>query len=440
MRRVALHTIGCKLNYAETATLGKIFTNEGYKIVDIDDPADIIVINTCSVTGRADCDCKKLVRKAIRNSPSAFIAVMGCYTQLQAEEISKIIGVDLIIGSQNKYSLIDFVRDGGKKSKPEIIISCSDNNFEYASSAGYKDRTRAFIKVQDGCDYNCSFCTVPLARGISRSATIANIIIQAQEAVEQGYKEIVITGVNIGDFGRKDNNSLLLLLKQLVKVDGLIRIRLSSVEPNLLTDELLDFWFSEDKICNHWHIPLQSGSDSILRNMQRRYLTGLYVDRINYIKSHIHNAGIGADVIVGFPGESDAHFAETYEFINDLPLSYIHVFSYSERPNTTAARLLPKINHKIKSDRSEQLRELGVKKRHIFYQQFVGKTVPVLFESKHADGTISGLTAEYVKVNVKTTDNLTNDIVQVNINEAFDDKCMGELSKSNYVSTVGIAI
>lgn len=322
MKHVALHTCGCKLNYAETAAIGKQFTGNGYTVVGIDDRADVVVINSCGVTASAERECRQLVRRALRHSPNAFVAVVGCYAQLQAKQLAEIQGVDLVLGTQDKFSLLNFIDDGKKKTHANILISCigEANEFGLASSAGFEERTRAFLKVQDGCDYSCAYCTIPLARGKSRSAIISEIVRQAREAVELGYKEVVLTGVNVGDYGSNDGTNLITLLKQLVNVDGLMRIRISSIEPDLLTDELLDFWFAETKLCNHWHIPLQSGSDTILQLMRRRYLTKVYTDRVERIKLHIPEAGIGTDVIVAFPGESNKLFEDTYKYLANLPI------------------------------------------------------------------------------------------------------------------------
>ena len=442
MKRIALHTCGCKLNYAETAAIGKQFTGNGYTVVGIDDEADIVVINSCSVTTSADRECRQLVRRALRHSPDAFIAVVGCYAQLQAEQLAAIQGVDLILGTHDKFSLFNFIDNQKKKLHADIVISSigETNEFRLSSSAGFEKRTRAFLKVQDGCDYSCSYCTIPLARGKSRSAAIPEIVRQAREAVKLEYKEIVLTGVNVGDFGIKDGTNLLALIRQLVSVDGLERIRISSIEPNLLTDELLDFWFSEDKLCNHWHIPLQSGSDTVLRTMRRRYLTELYTNRIERIKFHVPNAGIGTDIIVGFPGESDESFEDTYKYLAKIPLTYFHVFSYSERPNTPASEFVQKIDQHIKAERSKRLHMLSDKKRNDFYHWFLGKTIPVLFESLNSDSSVSGLTEEYVRVDVKSDLPLTNKILNVEIKKAAADKCIGILAEPKITSAIRIAI
>ena len=442
MKRIALHTCGCKLNYAETAAIGKQFTDNGYSVVSIDDKADVVVINSCSVTASADRECRQLVRRAFRHSPDAFVAVVGCYAQLQAEQLAAIQGVDLILGTQDKFSLFNFIDNQKKKLRPDIVVSSigETNEFRLSSSAGFEERTRAFLKVQDGCDYSCSYCTIPLARGKSRSAAMSEIVRQAREAVELEYKEIVLTGVNVGDFGRKDGTNLLALLRQLVTVDGLERIRISSIEPNLLTDELLDFWFAENRLCNHWHIPLQSGSDTVLRLMRRRYLTEVYTDRIERIKFHIPNAGIGTDIIVGFPGETAESFEDTFNYLTNLPLTYFHVFSYSERPNTSASEFVQKINPRTRVERSKKLHKLSDQKRYNFYSRFIGKTVPVLFESIHPDRSVSGLTEEYIRVNVKSNLPLTNKILNVTIKEAATDKCIGMLAEPKITSAIRIAI
>ena len=442
MKRIALHTLGCKLNYAETAAIGKQFTGIGYTVVGIDDGADIVVINSCSVTASADRECRQLVRRSLRHSPNAFVAVVGCYAQLQAEQLAAIPGVDLVLGTQDKFSLLNFIDNGKKKTHTEISVSCigETNGFGLASSAGFEDRTRTFLKVQDGCDYSCTYCTIPLARGKSRSAVLSDILRQAKEAVELGYKEVVLTGVNVGDYGRNDDTNLLALLKQLITIDGLFRIRISSIEPNLLTDELLDFWFAEEKLCNHWHIPLQSGSDTILRLMQRRYLTKLYTNRVERIKSHVPDAGIGTDIIVGFPGESHELFEETYTYLTNLPVTYFHVFSYSERPNTPASRFIQKIDPSIKAKRSKRLHTLGNQKRNDFYHCFIGETIPVLFESVNSDGFVSGLTEEYIRVDMKSYSNITNTILHVTIQEASAEKCIGIMAESNINPVIRIAM
>lgn len=417
MRKVSFYTIGCKLNFAETSTISEEFKKRGFEIVEFGEPADVCVINTCSVTENADRDCRRIVRKALKVSPNAFIIVTGCYAQLRPDEIAKIEGVDLILGSNEKFKIFDFVGDFHKNYHAQIFVSpiSEISEFHIASSTPTSDRTRAFLKVQDGCDYNCSYCTIPLARGESRSPEVNIILEKAKTLAQLGYKEIVLSGVNVGDYGRKIGTNLFELVKELEKIDGIERIRISSIEPNLLTEEMIDYFISSEKICNHFHIPLQSGSDEILRKMRRRYNSELYRRRIEYIKSKDPDACIGADVIVGFPGESEKHFETTYNFISDLPISYLHVFTYSERPNTDAVNLLGKVPIEERHKRSEMLRNLGLRKKMAFYRQMVGKEFDVLWESEVKDGKMFGFTRNYVKVGVPYNPSLVNKIVPVKV-------------------------
>jgi len=417
MRKVSFYTIGCKLNFAETSTISEEFKKRGFEIVEFGEPADVCVINTCSVTENADRDCRRIVRKALKVSPNAFIIVTGCYAQLRPDEIAKIEGVDLILGSNEKFKIFDFVGDFHKNYHAQIFVSpiSEISEFHIASSTPTSDRTRAFLKVQDGCDYNCSYCTIPLARGESRSPEVNIILEKAKTLAQLGYKEIVLSGVNVGDYGRKIGTNLFELVKELEKIDGIERIRISSIEPNLLTEEMIDYFISSEKICNHFHIPLQSGSDEILRKMRRRYNSELYRRRIEYIKSKDPDACIGADVIVGFPGESEKHFETTYNFISDLPISYLHVFTYSERPNTDAVNLPDKVPIEERHKRSEMLRNLGLRKKMAFYRQMVGKEFDVLWESEVKDGKMFGFTRNYVKVGVPYNPSLVNKIVPVKV-------------------------
>jgi threonylcarbamoyladenosine tRNA methylthiotransferase MtaB len=417
MRKVSFYTIGCKLNFAETSTISEEFKKRGFEIVEFGEPADVCVINTCSVTENADRDCRRIVRKALKVSPNAFIIVTGCFAQLRPDEIAKIEGVDLILGSNEKFKIFDFVGDFHKNYHAQIFVSpiSEISEFHIASSTPTSDRTRAFLKVQDGCDYNCSYCTIPLARGESRSPEVNIILEKAKTLAQLGYKEIVLSGVNVGDYGRKIGTNLFELVKELEKIDGIERIRISSIEPNLLTEEMIDYFISSEKICNHFHIPLQSGSDEILRKMRRRYNSELYRRRIEYIKSKDPDACIGADVIVGFPGESEKHFETTYNFISDLPISYLHVFTYSERPNTDAVNLPGKVPIEERHKRSEMLRNLGLKKKMAFYRQMVGKEFDVLWESEVKDGKMFGFTRNYVKVGVPYNPSLVNKIVPVKV-------------------------
>ncbi|MBI4428182.1 MAG: tRNA (N(6)-L-threonylcarbamoyladenosine(37)-C(2))-methylthiotransferase MtaB [Ignavibacteriales bacterium] len=439
MKHVALHTLGCKLNFAETSTIGRQFVQRGYTPVHIDDHASVVVINTCSVTERADRECRQLVRRALRHSPDAFVIVAGCYAQLRPEEIAAIPGVDLVLGTQEKFDLFKYSLDFVKNRVAEIHVSPIEEirEFSAASSAGFAERTRAFLKIQDGCDYNCAFCTIPLARGGSRSVPVHELLSHVREAVESGYKEVVLTGVNVGDYGRKIGTSLLKLLREFARVDGLERIRVSSIEPNLLTDELLDFWVSEPKLCNHFHIPLQSGSDVVLNRMRRRYVRSLYASRVERIKAADARAGIGVDVIVGFPGESDSLFGETHRFLLDLPVSYLHVFSYSERPNTPAATFDGFVEPRVRAERSEKLRELSLRKRRVFHESFIGRIVDVLFEEGRQQGRLTGLTEEYVRVDAYSSRELRNQIIPVRITAASEHGCEGEIVEAQSTQRYG---
>ena len=437
MRKVALHTLGCKLNFAESSTIARQFQQRGYEVVGIDDPADVCIINTCSVTERADRECRQVVRRALRHSPNAYVIVAGCYAQLRPEQLSAIPGVDLVLGTSEKFDIFRYSSDFIKSECSRTFVSPIQdaNSFLAASSAGSNDRTRAFVKVQDGCDYSCAFCTIPLARGASRSTPISSIVSQVVGVVAEGYQEIVLTGVNVGDYGSKIGTSLVNLVKELVQVDGLSRIRISSIEPNLLTDELVSFWASNSKLCKHFHLPLQGGSDSVLKGMRRRYLTDLYRNRIEVIRTLIPDAGIGADVIAGFPGETDKLFEETYRFVVDLPISYLHVFTYSERPNTVALSLIGRVEPRIRYQRSEMLRNLSVKKRRAFHDSLIGSTREVLFEEKLSNGEWTGLTGEYARLRVKSESDLSNRIVNVRITHSEEEDCSGTLVDTSYVAS-----
>jgi len=427
MKRVALHTLGCKLNFAETSAIGVQFLRLGYKPVSIDDTANVVVINTCSVTERADRECRQLVRRALRKSPDAFVVVTGCYAQLQPQEIAAIPGVDLVLGTKEKIDVVKYSSGFLKNQAPEVRVSsiAGNQDFHFASSAGFSERTRTFLKIQDGCDYTCAFCTIPLARGESRSVPIRELASQARTAVEAGYKEIVLTGVNVGDYGKKIGTNLLSLLKEFVRIEGLERIRVSSIEPNLLSDQVLDFWLSERKLCNHFHIPLQSGTDALLNKMRRRYGTSWYASRIEYIKTKAPLSGIGADVIVGFPGETEELFSETHRFLLDLPFTYLHVFSYSERPNTPAAGFAGAVEPRVRALRSEKLRELSARKRRVFQESFRGNLVDVLFEESRDKGVSTGLTDSYLRVDVSSFQDLRNQIRPVRITGSGENGCEG---------------
>ena len=403
-KKVAFYTLGCKLNFSETSTISRSFQAQGFEKVDFEEKADIYVINTCSVTDNADKRFKTIVRSAMLQNENAFIIAVGCYAQLKPEELASVDGVDLVLGATEKFKVTDYLNDLTKNSIGEVH-SCEiqeANIFEGSYSIG--DRTRAFLKVQDGCDYKCTYCTIPLARGISRSDSLGNVLINAREIAEKGIKEIVLTGVNIGDYGKgefgnkKHEHTFLDLIKALDEVSGIARFRISSIEPNLLKNETIDFVASSKKFVPHFHIPLQSGSDTLLKLMKRRYAREIYTNRVEQIKSMMPDACIGVDVIVGFPGETDEHFLETYHYLNELPISYLHVFTYSERPNTEAIDLPDSVPMKIRNKRSKMLRGLSVKKRRAFYESQIGKELTVLLEGENKNGLMYGFTENYVKV------------------------------------------
>ncbi|MFA6541983.1 MAG: tRNA (N(6)-L-threonylcarbamoyladenosine(37)-C(2))-methylthiotransferase MtaB [Bacteroidota bacterium] len=427
---VSFYTLGCKLNYAETATLERQFKDRGFDIVPFSEQSDVCIINTCSVTERADREARQIVRRALRNSPDAFVAVIGCYAQLDPETISSIEGVDVVLGASEKFRLFDYAGDFRKLPHPKIFVSPIDsvNDFGPAFSGGVDDRTRAFLKIQDGCDFNCAFCTIPLARGTSRSQTIDACVAQAQQLVALGYKEIVLTGVNVGDFGKSSGTSFLRLLHALEEVEGIQRIRISSIEPNLLNEELVDFWIASEKICNHFHIPLQNGTDEILKLMRRRYTSSYYKKLIYSIREKAPDAGIGVDVIVGFPGETEALFEKNFNFIHDLQVSYLHVFTYSERPNTPSVGFTGRIEPRIRFSHSEQLRNLGQMKKSNFYQSQRNAVRPVLIEGTVENNRLSGYTDNYIRVEVPYHPSLENSIIDVRIGECNGDYCDAEVT------------
>jgi threonylcarbamoyladenosine tRNA methylthiotransferase MtaB len=393
-KKVAFYTLGCKLNFSETSTIARNFVSEGFNRVDFDEKADIYVINTCSVTDNADKRFKTIVKNALKKNEDAFLIAVGCYAQLKPEELAAVDGVDLVLGATEKFNVTSYINDLTKNQHGEVH-SCeiSEADF-YVGSYSIGDRTRAFLKVQDGCDYKCTYCTIPLARGISRSDTVENVIKNAAEISKRGIKEIVLTGVNIGDYGKGEFGNK----KQLDKVAGIHRLRISSIEPNLLRDETIDFVSKSDTFVPHFHIPLQSGSDDLLKKMKRRYLRDTYTNRVQKIKKVLPNACIGVDVIVGFPGETEKHFLDTYHYLNDLDISYLHVFTYSERANTEAVLMGGVVPKKTRAKRSKMLRGLSVKKRRAFYETQLGETLTVLFESENKEGYIYGFTENYVKV------------------------------------------
>ena len=401
MKKVAFYTLGCKLNFSETSTISRMFQDKGYKKVDFEDTPDIFIVNTCSVTENADKKCRKIVRDAKKISPDSYVAIIGCFAQLKPKEISEISGVDAVLGAAEKFKLLEHLDGFVKEKETRILaseISCA-NTFNNAYSID--DRTRTFLKVQDGCNYGCAFCTIPLARGKSRSDTIANIVKSAHEIAKKGIKEIVLTGVNIGDFGIQDGKrkeKFLDLVRQLDQVSGIERIRISSIEPNLLANRIIDFVSQSKRFVPHFHIPLQSGSNKILRLMNRRYERELYTKKIERIKKIMPDCCIGVDVITGFPGETHEEFLETYNFINSLDVSYLHVFTYSERPNTQAVEMPGSVPLKERQDRSKMLRILSEKKKRVFYQANIGKSASVLYENDIEDGKMYGFTENYVRI------------------------------------------
>lgn len=423
MPTVALHTLGCKLNAAETSMIGRQFIERGFEVVDFGEPADVYVVNTCSVTERADRECRQLIRRALRSSAHPFIVVTGCYAQLAPEQIASIDGVDVVLGTREKFHLFEYVTAFRKNEIPRVHVSdvATVDEFGPAFSTGIGGRTRAFLKIQDGCDYNCSFCTIPRARGASRSQNPDDTLRQAQMLVEQGYREIVLTGVNVGDYGRKSGTNLLMLLEKLTALRGLDRLRISSIEPNLLNREIIDFVASNDMMCKHFHIPLQSGSDDILRRMRRRYTSGQYRNLIHTITQHIPECGIGVDVIVGFPGETETHFDDTHRFLADLPVSYLHVFTYSERSDTPAATFGNVVEPAARSRRNHKLRVLGLMKRHEFATRWLGATVPVLLEGDVEAGLRFGFTSNYLRVAVPAGSAVENTIVPVRVDSVDGD-------------------
>lgn len=418
---VAFHTLGCKLNFAESSTIARQLKDAGFSKVDFADTADVYVINTCSVTENADRECRAVVRKAMKLNPDAFIAVIGCYAQLKPEEIAEIEGVDLVLGATEKFNLPDYLKHISKKIRTEIHSCNVDAADTFISSYSTDDRTRAFLKVQDGCNYSCTYCTIPLARGISRNDTVENVVLQANKIGARGIREIVLTGVNIGDFKTEKGEDFFSLIKELDKVAGITRFRISSIEPNLLTDEIIEFVAGSNKFVPHFHIPLQSGSDKVLRLMRRRYLRDLYKNRIEKIKNLIPHCSIGVDVITGFPGEGEKEFTESYEFINDLDVSYLHVFTYSERDDTDAINLDKPVPVEERKRRNKMLRILSQKKLQHFYRQHIGQVHEVMFETEDKDGMLHGFTANYIKVKTGFDASLVRQIAQVELLKTDDD-------------------
>lgn len=426
-KKVAFYTLGCKLNFSETSTISRDFEHENFDRVDFSEYADVYLINTCSVTENADKRFKTIVKQAQKANSEAFIIAIGCYAQLQPKALADVHGVDLVLGATEKFKITDYLNDLTKKEVGAVHSCAIEEADFYVGSYSFGDRTRAFLKVQDGCDYKCTYCTIPLARGISRSDTLSNVLRNAHEITQKGIKEIVLTGVNIGDYGKgefgnkKHEHTFFELVQALDKVEGLERIRISSIEPNLLKNETIDFVAQSNNFVPHFHVPLQSGSNHLLKLMRRRYMKELYVDRLARIKSTMPNACIGVDVIVGFPGETDELFLETYEFLSNLDISYLHVFSYSERPNTVAATMDGKVPKAVRSKRSKMLRGLSAKKRRAFYESQLGSIQNVLFEGENKEGYIHGFTRNYVKVKVPWNPNLVNTIHEVALKEIDQD-------------------
>lgn len=423
MKKVAFYTLGCKLNYSETSTISRKFEEKGYQKVEFNETPDIFIINTCSVTENADKKCRKVVREARGISPNAYVAIIGCYAQLKPKEISEIPGVDAVLGAAEKFRLMELLDGFVRPEQPLMLASDISKVNSFNTSYSMQDRTRTFLKVQDGCDYSCSFCTIPLARGGSRSDTVANIVASAKEVASRGVKEIVLTGVNTGDFGLQDGvrkEKFIDLIQALDDVEGISRFRISSIEPNLLTDEIIEFVAASKRFVPHFHIPLQSGSNTILKLMRRRYQRELYVGRVQKIRELMPHCCIGVDVIVGFPGETDEHFLETYQFLNELDVSYLHVFTYSERQNTLAATMNDVVVPPVRADRSKMLHSLSDKKRRAFYEKNIGNESTVLFEKDSENGMMFGFTDNYVKVTAKYDPLLVNELKKVRLVEVGD--------------------
>ncbi|HCL07615.1 MAG TPA: tRNA (N(6)-L-threonylcarbamoyladenosine(37)-C(2))-methylthiotransferase MtaB [Flavobacteriaceae bacterium] len=426
-KKVAFYTLGCKLNFSETSTIARDFQNEGFERVDFSDVADIYVINTCSVTENADKRFKTIVKQALQVNADAFIIAIGCYAQLQPQELADVYGVDLVLGATEKFNITDYLNDLSKQSVGSVHACEIEAADFYVGSYSIGDRTRAFLKVQDGCDYKCTYCTIPLARGISRSDSLQNVLKNAYEISKKGIQEIVLTGVNIGDYGKgefgnkKHQHTFLELIQALDTVEGIKRLRISSIEPNLLKNETIDFVSKSNCFVPHFHIPLQSGSNLVLKNMRRRYMRELYEERVAVIKQQMPDACIGVDVIVGFPGETEALFLETFNFLNTLDISYLHVFTYSERPNTLAASMQNAVPKTIRTKRSKLLRGLSVKKRRAFYESQLGSIRTVLFEGENKSGYIHGFTENYVKVKTPWNPTLVNTLHEIELTKIDGD-------------------
>lgn len=425
-KKVAFYTLGCKLNFSETSTISRLFDDAGYAKVEFEETPDIYVINTCSVTENADKKCKQLVKRALKINPDAFVAIIGCFAQLKPEEIGKIPGVDIVLGANEKFNLIEHIEKLDRKPEETIIeFENIKQTNEFVPAFSFGDRTRSFLKVQDGCDYFCTFCTIPLARGKSRNASVAETIAEAKKIAETDIKEVVLTGVNIGDFGQGGDENFFDLIQELDKVDGIDRYRISSIEPNLLENEIIHFCLNEsERFVPHFHIPLQSGNNRLLKAMRRKYLRELYAERVAYIKNLRPDACIGVDVIVGFPGETDEEFMDTIDFLKDLPISYLHVFTYSERANTTAVKLGDAVPMNVRRERSKQLHILSDKKKRAFYEENIGSNRTVLFEHEEDNGIMYGFTENYVKVKMQFDEKLVNTFQEITLTEIDRDGIM----------------
>lgn len=431
-KSVAFYTLGCKLNYSETSSIGRLFEDAGYLETSFNSGADIYVINTCSVTDFADRKCRQVVRRALRKNPQAFVVVIGCYAQLKPKEIAEISGVDLVLGAAEKFRILEFIDDLSKApGKGMVQAGAVSAAKDFINSFSFGDRTRSFLKVQDGCNYKCSFCTIPLARGASRSDTVENAVANAEKIAALGTREIVLTGVNLGDFGNgteviegakpKKEAMFIDLIQELDKVEGIDRFRISSIEPNLCTEEVINFVAGSNRFVPHFHIPLQSGSNKVLKMMRRRYKRELYAERVNWIKQYMPHCCIGVDVIVGFPGESEEDFLETYNFLNELDISYLHVFTYSERPNTPAAAMTDQVPVAERRRRNEMLTILSEKKRRNFYNQHLGTEREVLFEQSKSEGKMSGFTDNYLRIEMDLREDMINAIAPVHLQHINDE-------------------
>ncbi|UZR93232.1 tRNA (N(6)-L-threonylcarbamoyladenosine(37)-C(2))-methylthiotransferase MtaB [Chondrinema litorale] len=427
MKKVAFYTLGCKLNFSETSTIARMFEERGYKKVSFSDTPDIFIINTCSVTDNADKKCRKVVREAKAISPNAYVSIIGCYAQLKPKEISEIPGVDAVLGAAEKFRLLDLLDGFVKPEKAQVFASEVTEANSFISGYSMNDRTRTFLKVQDGCNYNCTFCTIPLARGKSRSDTVESVLVNAREIAATEVKEVVLTGVNLGDFGIVEGRRQFRfydLVKELDKVEGIERYRISSIEPNLLSNDIIEYVAESKRFVPHFHIPLQSGSDKLLKLMRRRYERQLYADRVAKIKELMPHCCIGVDVIVGFPGETEEDFLDTYHFLNELDVSYLHVFTYSERPNTPAIDMEGAVPQKTRQKRSKMLRSLSHKKKRAFYEQHIGGQATVLFENDVENGMMHGFTENYIRVTAKYDPLLVNELKQVQLVRLNDDGYM----------------